>query len=86
MAELQKQEIKSRVITVVSEILNTDPKKVQEAQSFDQLGADSLDMVEIVMRLEEEFSVEINDEKAQQLTSLDHVVEYIATLLAHSDQ
>lgn len=85
MAEMQKQEIKSRVITLVAEILNTDQSKVQQATSFEQLGADSLDMVEIVMRLEEEFSIEINDEHAQQLTSLDSVVDYIALLLSNKE-
>lgn len=81
MAEMQKQEIRTRVIKVVGDILNTDEKKIVEARTFEQLGADSLDMVEIVMRLEEEFAIEINDDDAQQLSSLDQVVAYINQLL-----
>lgn len=81
MAEIQRQEIKNRVVKVVADILHTDANKIEQARSFEQLGADSLDMVEIVMRLEEEFSIEINDEDAQQLSSLDHVVDYINQLL-----
>jgi acyl carrier protein len=48
-----------------------------EAHFVDDLGADSLDVVELVMALEEEFSLEISDEEAEKLTTVKQVIEYI---------
>lgn len=67
----------NKVVAVVTEKLNTDVDAVKQATSFENLGADSLDMVEIVMQLEEVFGAEIKDDDAEKLTSVDHVVDYI---------
>lgn len=80
MAEFAREEIQNKVIDIVSKKLSIDKAMVAKSNSFEDLGADSLDMVEIVMKLEEEFSIEINDEDAEKLASLKEVVTYIEGL------
>lgn len=77
MAGFEKEETRSTVVEIVMEKLHVDKEAVLKAQTFQDLGADSLDMVEIIMKLEEIFGVDINDEDAEQLTSIDQVVDYI---------
>ena len=81
MSQLNKQEIREKVISIVTEKLSVDRETVQKSHSFEDLGADSLDMVEIVMKLEELFCIEINDDDAEKLTSLEQVVDYIQGLI-----
>jgi acyl carrier protein len=67
-----------RVKKVVIEQLSVDEKDVQANSSFTQdLGADSLDTVELVMALEEEFGTEIPDEEAEKITTVGEAVAYI---------
>lgn len=54
-------------------------KVVLEANFIDDLGADSLDTVELIMALENEFSIEIPDEKAENIKTVGNAVEYIKT-------
>ncbi|OGO78530.1 MAG: acyl carrier protein [Clostridiales bacterium GWB2_37_7] len=62
----------------VVEQLGIDAEEVSMESSFiDDLGADSLDIVELLMALEEEFDIEIPDEEAEKLSSVGDVVEYI---------
>jgi acyl carrier protein len=62
----------------VAEQLGIDAEEVSMESSFiDDLGADSLDIVELLMALEEEFDIEIPDEEAEKLSSVGDVVEYI---------
>ena len=62
----------------VSEQLGVDVEEVTLESSFiDDLGADSLDIVELLMALEEEFDIEIPDEEAEKLSSVGDVVKYI---------
>lgn len=75
-----KQDTFNKVILVVSEKLNKDKAEIIAAHSFEDLGADSLDMVEIILKLEELFSIEINDEDAEKLTSIQDVVDYVHNL------
>ena len=75
-----KQDTFDKVIQVVSDKLNKNKDSVMAAHSFEELGADSLDMVEIVLTLEEQFNIEINDEDAEKLTSIQDVVDYIHNL------
>lgn len=73
MADLQK-----RVSEIVAEQLGVDISEVTLESSFiDDLGADSLDTVELVMALEEEFGVEIPDEDAEKITTVKEALEYI---------
>ena len=58
-----------------------DSKITMEAKFIDDLGADSLDTVELIMQFEEEFSIEIPDEEAETLLSVGQAVDYISTKL-----
>jgi len=67
-----------RVKAIVVENLDVEADKVVEAASFiDDLGADSLDTVELVMALEEEFDLEIADEDAEKISTVQEAVDYI---------
>jgi acyl carrier protein len=67
-----------RVKKVVVDRLKVDDDQVTETASFeDDLGADSLDVVELVMGLEEEFDIEIPDEDAEQIKTVEQAVTYI---------
>tara|TARA_B100001173_G_scaffold255965_1_gene227929 strand:- start:361 stop:609 length:249 start_codon:yes stop_codon:yes gene_type:complete len=70
--------IDSRVMQIVSEQLGVNAQDVTMTSSFvDDLGADSLDTVELVMALEEEFNVEIPDEEAEKITTIQQAVDFI---------
>lgn len=67
-----------RVKKIVVDRLGVDEAEVTPEASFkDDLGADSLDVVELVMELEEEFDLEISDEDAEKVTTVGEVVKYI---------
>ena len=68
---------------IIVERLGVDPNEITDDASFvDDLGADSLDTVELVMAFEEEFSLEIPDEDAEQLTSVGKAREYLQKRLS----
>lgn len=67
-------DIADRVRKVLTEHLDTDPAKLTDAASLLELGADSLDQVEIVMSLEDEFSIEIDDDAAEQIRTVGDAV------------
>ena len=67
-----------KVREVIMDKLGVEESKITPEASFvDDLGADSLDTVELIMQLEEEFGIEIPDEEAEQLTTVNKAVEYI---------
>jgi len=69
-----------KVKEVIMDKLGVEESKITAEASFvDDLGADSLDTVELVMQLEEEFGLEIPDEEAENLTTVRSVVDYIDT-------
>ena len=71
-------ETADRVKKIVVEHLGVEAEKVTEEASFiDDLGADSLDIVELVMAFEEEFNVEIPDDAAEKITTVKDAIEYI---------
>ncbi|HNQ03756.1 MAG TPA: acyl carrier protein [Thiobacillaceae bacterium] len=71
-------DIEARVKKIVAEQLGTNEADVKLESSFvDDLGADSLDTVELVMALEEEFECEIPDEEAEKITTVQLAVDYI---------
>lgn len=70
--------VEDRVKKIVSEQLGVALDEVQNDSSFvDDLGADSLDTVELVMALEEEFDLEIADEDAEKISTVNEAVDYI---------
>ena len=70
--------VEEKVKHIIVEQLGVDAEEVKAEASFvDDLGADSLDVVELVMALEEEFGLEISDEDAEKLSSVKHAVDYI---------
>src|SRR5437867_12167370 len=76
----QMSETAERVKKIVVEHLGVDADKVTEEASFiDDLGADSLDIVELVMAFEEEFGVEIPDDAAEKITTVKDATDYIET-------
>lgn len=71
-------EIKDRVIDIVVEQLGLERDKVKvESKFVDDLGADSLDTVELVMALEEEFDIEIPDEQAEKITTVQEAISFV---------
>ena len=76
--------ILDRVKKVIADQLGLDAKEITMESSFvDDLGADSLDIAELIMALEEDFDIEIPDEDAEKITSVGNIVEYIRT---HSEE
>ena len=72
--------IEDKVKKIIAEKLSVDLEEVVPDASFvDDLGADSLDVVELVMALEEEFGLEISDEDAEKLRTVQQAIEYIDT-------
>ena len=70
--------IEKRIKEIVAEQLGVDEAQVSNESSFmDDLGADSLDTVELVMALEEEFDIEISDENAEKIQTVQDAVDYI---------
>ena len=71
-------DIEQRVKKIVSEQLGTDEASLKNESSFiNDLGADSLDTVELVMAFEEEFEIEIPDEEAEGIQTVKNAVDYI---------
>ena len=75
-------DIAERVKKIVIDHLGVDAEKVSEGASFiDDLGADSLDTVELVMAFEEEFGIEIPDEAAEKILTVKDAIDYIKTAI-----
>ncbi len=78
---MDKAKIEERVIAITADYLDVEVDKVKIDSSFvDDLGADSLDTVELVMAFEEEFGVEISDDDAEKILTVNNAVEFIAKL------
>jgi acyl carrier protein len=70
--------VEERIKSIIAEQLGVKPEEVTPEASFiDDLGADSLDTVELIMALEEEFGVEIPDEDAEKMTCVGDAIKYI---------
>ena len=70
--------VEERVIGIVAEQLRIGADEIKNESSFiDDLGADSLDTVELVMALEEEFDIEISDDEAENISTVQSAIDYI---------
>lgn len=75
---MSENSIEEKVKDIIVEQLGVNPEQVTpEAKFIEDLGADSLDTVELVMAFEEEFSIEVPDEEAEKLQSVGDVIRYV---------
>jgi acyl carrier protein len=75
---MSKEEIMAKLKPVIAEQLGVDEGEVTDTASFtEDLNADSLDLVELIMSLEEQFGLQISDEDAEKLTTVGEAVDYI---------
>ena len=75
-------EIKNRIVEIIANQLGIEQEDVTDnASVVDDLGADSLDVVELVMALEEEFDLEIPDEEAEKITNVRNIFDYMESAL-----
>merc|ERR1739848_715726 len=77
---LSKQQVQERVLATVKAFEKVDPSAVSATSSFKDLGLDSLDAVEVVMAIEDEFGIEITDEDAEKINTVKQAVDFIAAL------
>lgn len=81
---MEREELLKKVKAIVADKLSISEDQVTEEASFiDDLGADSLDTVELVMALEDEFNLDIPDEEAEKLTTVGKAIDYV---LAHLEK
>ncbi|MCF8055566.1 MAG: acyl carrier protein [Desulfocapsa sp.] len=73
--------IEQQMVDIIVEQLSVDKDKVIPGASFvDDLGADSLDLVELIMAMEEEFDVEIPDEEAEKISTVQNAIDFVNNL------
>ncbi len=73
--------IEQQMVDIIVEQLSVDKEKVVSGASFvDDLGADSLDLVELIMAMEEEFDVEIPDEEAEKIATVQNAIDFVNNL------
>ncbi len=78
MSSISKEEILTKLRPIIADQLSVEEKDVTENASFtEDLNADSLDLVEMIMSLEEKFDIKISDEDAEKITTVGEAVDYI---------
>ena len=83
---MKMEEVQRKLKEIVMDRLNAEEDQIKPEASFvEDLGADSLDIVELIMGIEEEFDIEIPDEDAEKLTTVGEAMEYVKTKLAVED-
>ncbi|MFZ2256718.1 MAG: acyl carrier protein [Clostridiaceae bacterium] len=70
-----------KVKEIIADKLGVNEKEIKMESTFEDLGADSLDIVELIMAIEEEYDIQISDEEAEKALSVGDVVNYINTLV-----
>lgn len=77
---LEVKKVFDRIKTIIVDQLGIDENKITPEASFiDDLGADSLDMVELIMAIEEEFEIEVPEEEAENITTVSDAMNYISS-------
>lgn len=83
---MKKEEVVAKLKTIVSDRLDVEEDQVTPEKNFvEDLGADSLDIVELIMGIEEEFDIEIPDEDAEKLTSVGEAMNYTLSKIGVED-
>ncbi len=77
MAQFTYEDIFAKVAGIIADKLSIDKSRITKDATMADLGADSLDLVEIIMKFEEQFGIEINDEDAEKMDNVGQVVDYI---------
>lgn len=78
---MDRQQIFSNIAKIVSDQMNIQEDTISESSRLDMLGVDSLDRVEIIMKLEEELNVQIDDQKASDIQTIKDVVDYVNEII-----
>lgn len=74
-----------KVKEIIMDKLGVEESEVKMEASFEDLGADSLDIVELIMAIEEEYDIQISDEEAEKAATVGDVVNYINTLIGEEE-
>ena len=77
---IEIKETADKIISIIAEKLHVDAATINPQSTLQDLGADSLDMVDIIMKVEEEFGIEINDEEAEKIHNVQDVINYVHEL------
>ena len=77
---IELRDTADKVVAIIVEKLDIEPSTVQMTSTLPDLGADSLDLVEIIMKLEEEFGIEINDEVVEKFQNVQDLINYVHEL------
>jgi len=81
--EVYMNEALTKAQAIISEVLKVDPTRISGNTNFvEDLGADSIDLIELIMRLEEEFNIQISREEAMQITTMQQAVTILLPKLA----
>jgi acyl carrier protein len=76
-------DVSEKVKTIICDQLMVDAEEITDESSFvEDLGADSLDTVELIMEFEDEFGIEISDEQAEKISTVGEAISYLEKLLA----
>lgn len=81
MSAIPSDELTSRVISAIAEVLGVSPEKINPDSTFEELGVDSLDGINIAFALEEAFDIEIPDEAVQGFADVRQVTDELRTLV-----
>jgi len=77
---IEVKDTSDKIISIIAEKLHVDAATINPQSTLQDLGADSLDMVDIIMKVEEEFGIEINDEDAEKIQNVQDVINYVHAL------